>query len=128
MGSSLSPENEAFIRSAIADGLYPSRKALLNAAVDALRLPDSRDERLQAALQAGIDDIATGRAEEWNADDATRRYRERLAERKKLSGAASQRSDDDMPSLEQIEAVTDGPYTNWRNDGSCSVDPHDSPP
>lgn len=37
MASGLSPQNEAFITQAIADGLFPSKDAALDAAVEALR-------------------------------------------------------------------------------------------
>lgn len=85
MASGFSPQNEAFIQDALNKGFFPSRDALLNEAVDALRLREPSGDRLLAALQVGLDDIAAGRVEEWDAEDAYRRYLERLAARQSKS-------------------------------------------
>lgn len=70
MSSGLSPQNEQFIADAIAQGLFPSKEAAIDAAVDAMRqqktdvpmVPDEHMAGVEEALaemEAGIEEDMT---------------------------------------------------------------------
>jgi hypothetical protein len=52
MAPELSPLNQRFVAEALAEGIFPSREALLDRAIDLLRLSLDFDELPQPALQA----------------------------------------------------------------------------
>jgi hypothetical protein len=70
MSSELSPQNEQFIARAIAEGLYPTVEAALDAAVDALRekVPIVPEEHIRAVEEA-LEEIEAHGDEEMTTDD-----------------------------------------------------------
>lgn len=85
MSFDLSPQNSQYLAKVVADGLFPSVDAAIDAAVDALRrqnerLPMVPDEHMDAVEEA-LADLEAGIEEDWNVDEEKRRYRERLANR-----------------------------------------------
>lgn len=100
MAPELSPLNQRFVAEALAEGLFPSREALLDRAIDLLRLSMDFDELPQSALQAAAVDSAATPAEpirevvddgrkhrleawdsdSWDSDAVMRRIFESLAE------------------------------------------------
>ena len=78
MADALSPQVEQYIGDVLAQGLYPSREALLEKAVLTLREVARDREQLKEALRRGIDDIDNGRVEDWDFDAAVQRLDEHL--------------------------------------------------
>lgn len=85
MSFDLSPDNSQYLAKVVADGLFPSVDAALDAAVDALRrqnerLPMVPDEHMDAVEEA-LADLEAGIEKNWDVEEEKRRYRERLANR-----------------------------------------------
>lgn len=79
MSDALSPNVEQVISDAISAGVYPSRKALLEAAVLELRAAQGDlAARLELCDQA-IDEYESGYRAEWDPDEMKRRLRETFA-------------------------------------------------
>lgn len=73
MSSSFSPQNEQFLNHVVSDGLFPSRAAALDAAVDALRekqdeIPLVPDEHM-ALVEEGLEEAEAGLSQPMTADD-----------------------------------------------------------
>jgi Arc/MetJ-type ribon-helix-helix transcriptional regulator len=84
MSSELSPQNEQFLARAIAEGLYPTIEAAIDAAVDALRekIPMAPDEHMEAVEEALADINENGGEEITDEDwDELRREVRAIAER-----------------------------------------------
>ncbi len=86
MSFGLSPQNERYLEQAVAGGLFPSKEAALDAAVDALRsrsdeIPQVPAEHI-AALEAAIADLEqNGAAEMTDTDwDRLRHFAREVAE------------------------------------------------
>ncbi|MCE9607425.1 MAG: hypothetical protein K8U03_21270 [Planctomycetia bacterium] len=76
MSDALSPQVEQVINDALSLGAYPSRKALLEAAVLEMRAAQGDlAARLELCDQA-IDEYESGYRAEWNPDELKRRLRE----------------------------------------------------
>jgi hypothetical protein len=87
MASGLSPQNESYLHQVVTGGLYPSKDAALDAAIDALRekneqlplIPEEHAELVEQAIassEAGLSRPMTG--DDWArlrkiADDAAAR-------------------------------------------------------
>ncbi|MBL8827279.1 MAG: hypothetical protein JNM18_09855 [Planctomycetaceae bacterium] len=69
MSQGLSPQNEQFITDAVARGLFPTREAVLDQALDHLRHQRAAHEELERELQKGLDDIAAGRVVEMDDEE-----------------------------------------------------------
>jgi hypothetical protein len=78
MASGFSPQNEQFLHDVVAGGLYPSKEAALNAAVDALRTgrSDADDDNLpmvpeehMAGVEEGLADLEAGRCIEMTPNE-----------------------------------------------------------
>jgi len=87
----LSPQNSQYLSKAVADGVYPSLQAALDAAVDALRkqserLPMVPDEHMDAVEEA-LADLEAGIEEDWDVEEEKRRFRQRIAARQAEGGA-----------------------------------------
>lgn len=87
MSSELSPGTEAFIAGALAGGTFPTREALLESAVEALRRQWSPDAVGQiptehlALVEQALADLDAGRGEPWSLDEELSSLSERIAER-----------------------------------------------
>ncbi len=69
MSQELSPQNEQFITDAIARGLFPTREAVLDQALDNLRRQREAREELERELQKGLDELDAGLGVEMTDDD-----------------------------------------------------------
>ena len=73
MASGFSPQNEQFLARAIAEGLYPSTEAALDAAVSALREKNEEvpvvPEEHMALVEAAIEESNAGLSREMTAAD-----------------------------------------------------------
>jgi Arc/MetJ-type ribon-helix-helix transcriptional regulator len=79
MAGELSPHTEAFIRDAVAHGVFPSREALLETAVERLRSSPAEVPLVETEHMAGVEeaiaDLDAGRGieltdDEWDAIEA----------------------------------------------------------
>jgi hypothetical protein len=80
MAGELSPHNEQFIRDSLATGAFPTREALLDSAVEALRRVS--DEGLAAELRMvddAFDEFETHGSVPWNPGDTLARVLSRLS-------------------------------------------------
>jgi hypothetical protein len=76
MASELSPQSEAYLAQVVAGGVYPSKEAALDAAVDALReknseiplVPEEHDGLIEQAIASSKD----GRSRPMTDDDWAR--------------------------------------------------------
>jgi hypothetical protein len=71
--SRLSPQNEQYLDQAVAAGLFPSKEAALDAAVQALRDASAEpplvvDEHMDA-VEAGLDEADAGKSLPWSTQD-----------------------------------------------------------
>jgi Arc/MetJ-type ribon-helix-helix transcriptional regulator len=78
MTSTLSPKYEAFIAEQLAEGTYPSRQRLLEAALDLLsdETASSVPEEHIVLLEEAEADIAAGRISDWDPEAFLRRLEE----------------------------------------------------
>jgi len=80
MSDALSPNVEQVINNALSLGAYPSRKALLEAAVLEMRAAQGDlAARLELCEQAS-DDIEAGNGAEWDVEALKRRVRQAVAD------------------------------------------------
>lgn len=72
MSAPLSPANEAFIQDALLNGAFPTREALLNAAVESLQLQTDQSclipSEHRTAVEAGLRELDAGLGQPWNAE------------------------------------------------------------
>ncbi|MBL8827277.1 MAG: hypothetical protein JNM18_09845 [Planctomycetaceae bacterium] len=80
MSQGLSPQNEQFITDAIARGLFPTREAVLDQALDHLRRQRAAHEELERELQKGLDELDAGLGIEMTDDDLGRFIENAIAE------------------------------------------------
>ncbi|MBA4019827.1 MAG: hypothetical protein C0483_21895 [Pirellula sp.] len=84
MAEQFSPGVEAFISDALAHGVFPSRDALLEQAVEALRreqdLPEVPHVHSEA-VEHGLESLNAGRGTEWDVTKELAALRERHAGR-----------------------------------------------
>jgi hypothetical protein len=80
MAHELSPHNEQFIRDSLATGVYPTREALLNSAVDALRHVSDRGlaEELRLVDEA-FDEYEAQGSVPWNPQEALQEVLRRMS-------------------------------------------------
>ena len=81
MASGFSPQNEMYLAKALAEGLYPSKDAALDAAVSALRekneeIPYIPEEHMDL-VEAALDSSRAGRSREFTEAD-WERFRQRI--------------------------------------------------
>jgi Arc/MetJ-type ribon-helix-helix transcriptional regulator len=83
MSSDLSPQNEQFIEHAVASGLFPSRQAALDAAVESLRTKRDEPQPLPpehaTLVEDGLLSLNQGLGVPWDAESAKQRVQHRLA-------------------------------------------------
>jgi hypothetical protein len=89
MASELSPPYEAFIRDALDVGAFPSREALLEAAVDALRAGEANpafvDPEHMGAVEQAIEELEAGLVDVWDVDLERRLLQDRLSHQQRDS-------------------------------------------
>lgn len=84
MAEQFSPGVEAFISDALAHGVFSSRDALLEQAVEALRREQSLPEVPQSdadAVDQGLESLNAGRGTVWNVAEELAALSERFARR-----------------------------------------------
>lgn len=68
MASELSPQTEQFIQQAVASGLYPSREAMIDKAIEILHKAEARQALIHDVNQ-GIAEFAAGLGAEMTRED-----------------------------------------------------------
>lgn len=86
MSSNLSPRCEAFIQEKLAQGVFPTREKVIEAAIDALEdseinVPLIDGEHLEAVEHA-LEQLAAGLVVPWNSPEEWRLFEQRSAARK----------------------------------------------
>jgi Arc/MetJ-type ribon-helix-helix transcriptional regulator len=74
MSTNLSPENEQYIKNAIAAGTYHDRGEALDIAVELLK----KREQLIRDVNHGIEQLERGEGKVWDMDDINEKIRARL--------------------------------------------------
>ena len=73
MSIELSPQNEQFLTSMVAGGLFPSKEAALDAAIEALREKTQQPATLRAEhielIEQGLASLQAGRSRDFTAAD-----------------------------------------------------------
>lgn len=90
MSSDLSPQNEQFIEHAVASGIFPSRQAALDAAVETLRTNRDVPQPIPAEhlplVEEGLEALNEGRGVAWDPENVKQRLRQWLASQSKDDG------------------------------------------
>jgi len=90
MSSDLSPQNEHFIENAVASGLFPSRQAALDAAVETLRTNCDAPQPIPAEhlplVEEGLEALNEGRGVPWDPENVKQRLRQRLGSQSRADG------------------------------------------
>lgn len=77
MSISLSANNEQFLESVVATGIFPSRSEAVNEAIELLR----RREELRAEIKIGIDQLDRGEGEPLDMVEIKEEFRRRQSRR-----------------------------------------------
>lgn len=81
MSDALSPNVEQVISNALSLGAYPSRKALLEAAVLEMRAAQGDLAARMELCEQAIDDIEAGNGAEWDPEEVMQRLRKLVADK-----------------------------------------------
>ncbi len=86
MSSNLSPRCEAFIQEKLAQGVFPTREKVLEAAIDALEDSELNipliDAEHMESVEHALEQLEVGLQAPWNPQEEWRLFEERNAARK----------------------------------------------